>query len=177
MNRGKLDAEALRDSVLFISGRLDETMYGAPVKHFATKPGVHVTPEADYDKFDVDAPEARRRSIYRFIFRTRPDPLLEALDCPDASISAPVRSASVSAPQALVLWNNKFTLRHSEHLAALAEATSKDESARVRFVCQRVLSRLPTATEETAWLAYAKKHGLANLCRVMFNSSEFLFID
>ena len=47
--------------------------------------------------------------------------MLEALDCPDASQSAPVRSASVSASQALVLWNNKFTLRHAEHLAALAE--------------------------------------------------------
>ena len=65
-------------------------------------------------------PAARRRSVYRFVFRTRPDPLLEALDCPDASQSAPVRSASVGALQALALWNNKFTLRHAEHLAELA---------------------------------------------------------
>ena len=177
MNRGKLYAESLRDAVLFVSGRLDETMYGAPVKHFLTAPGVHVTPLADYDKFDVDAAEARRRSIYRFIFRTRPDPLLEALDCPDASASAPVRSASVSAPQALVLWNNKFTLRHAEHLATLAEASAKDDVGRIWFVSKRVLNRVPTMAEESAWLVYGKKHGLANLCRVLFNSSEFLFID
>ena len=177
MNRGKLDAESLRDAVLFASGRLDETMYGAPVKHFLAKPGVHVTPEADYEKYDVDAADARRRSIYRFIFRTRPDPLLEALDCPDASASAPVRSASVSAPQALVLWNNKFTLRHAEHLATAAAKANPELVQQIRLASRRVLGRIPNEAEESAWLAYAKKHGLANLCRVLFNSSEFLFVD
>ena len=177
MNRGKLDAETLRDTVLFASERLDETQYGPPVKHFITKPGVHVTPEADYDKYDVDAPDARRRSIYRFIFRTRPDPLLEALDCPDASQSAPVRMASLSAPQALVLWNNKFMLRHAEHLAALAEKASPEAQDRVRFLARRLFERKTTAAEDEAWAAYAKKHGLANLARVLLNSSEFLFID
>ena len=92
MNRTRLDAETVRDSVLLLSGRLDDTMYGPPVQHFIVKPGVHVTPDADYDAFDVDAPAARRRSVYSYIFRTRPDPLLQALDCPDASQSAPVRA-------------------------------------------------------------------------------------
>ncbi len=177
MNRGRLDAETVRDAVLLVSGRLDDTMYGPPVKHFIMKPGIHVTPIADYDHYDVDAPEARRRSVYRYIFRTSPDPLLEALDCPDSSQSAPVRSESVGAPQALVLWNNKFILRHAEHLAALAEASATESGERVRFVSRRVLGRLPNATEEAAWVAYTRKHGMANLCRVLLNSSEFLFID
>ena len=152
-------------------------MSGPPVKHFVTKPGIHVTPESDYDAFDVNAADARRRSIYRFIFRTKPDPFLAGLDCPDASQSAPVRSVSVGAPQALAMWNNKFVLAHAEHLAALAEKASKVEIERVRFAAKRVLLRLPTADEETAWTAYAKKHGLANLCRVLLNSSEFAFVD
>ncbi len=177
MNRGKLDAETVRDAVLQISGRLDEARYGPPVKHFVTKPGLHVTPEANYDAYDVDAADARRRSVYRFVFRTNPDPLLAGLDCPDASQSAPVRTASVGAPQALVLWNNKFLLRYSEHLAALAEQASGDATERVRVACRRVLLRPPTAAEEKAWSAFAAKHGLANLCRVLFNSSEFLFAD
>jgi hypothetical protein len=176
MNRSRLDAETLRDTVLLASGRLDDSMFGPPIKHFIMKPGIHVTPEADYDRYDVDAPEARRRSVYRYIFRTRPDPLLEALDCPDASQSAPVRSTSVSAPQALVLWNNKFILRHAEHLAALAE-TCSTPSQRIRFIAQRLLCRLPTPAEEIAWLDYSQKHGLANFSRVLLNSSEFLFID
>jgi hypothetical protein len=177
MNRGKLDAETVRDAVLQASGRLDDTQFGPPVKHFVTKPGIHVTPEANYDAFDPDAAEARRRSIYRFVFRTKPDPFLAGLDCPDASASAPVRAASVGALQALALWNDKFMLRNTEHLAALAEKASKLEVERVRFAAKRVLLRAPTADEETAWTAYSKKHGLANLCRVLLNSSEFLFVD
>jgi hypothetical protein len=177
MNRTRLDAESVRDAVLLASGRLDNTMFGPPVKHFVTKPGIHVTPEADYDAFDVNAADARRRSIYRLIFRTKPDPFLAGLDCPDASQSAPVRSVSVGAPQALAMWNNKFVLANSEHLAALAEKASKEDVERVRFAAKRVLLRLPTADEEAAWTAYNMKHGLANLCRVLFNSSEFAFVD
>ena len=133
MNRTRLDAETVRDSVLLLSGRLDDTMCGPPVQHFISKPGVHVTPDADYDAFDVDAPAARRRSVYRYIFRTLPDPLLEALDCPEASQSAPVRSTSVGALQALALWNDKFTLRHAEHLAALAAKASASGSGTSGF--------------------------------------------
>jgi len=177
MNRTRLDAETIRDAVLLASGRLDDTPFGPPVKLFATKPGIHVTPEADYDAFDVNAADARRRSIYSFIFRTKPDPFLTGLDCPDASQSAPVRSVSVGAPQALAMWNNKFMLASSEHLAALAEKASGDAKEQVRFVSRRVLNRVPTADEEAAWAAHAKKHGLASLCRVLFNSSEFLFVE
>jgi mono/diheme cytochrome c family protein len=177
MNRTRLDAETVRDSVLLLSGRLDDTMYGPPVQHFISKPGVHVTPDADYDAYDVDAPAARRRCIYRYIFRTRPDPLLEALDCPEASQSAPVRATSVGALQALALWNNKFTLRHAEHLAALAVQASQMESEQVDFVVHRLYGRVPSDAERTEWAAYAHRHGLANFCRVLFNSSEFLFID
>ena len=177
MNRAKLDAEQVRDAVLLLSGRLDDTRGGPPVKHFVTKPGIHATPEANYDALDVDSPDARRRSVYRLAFRTKPDPFLAGLDCPDASASAPARTSSVGAPQALALWNDKFMLRNSEHLAALAEKASADASGRVKAVANRVLLRDPTADEAAAWSAYANKHGLANLCRVLFNSSEFLFAD
>jgi hypothetical protein len=173
MNRTRLDAETVRDSVLLLSARLDDTMYGPPVQHFIVKPGVHVTPDADYDAFDVDAPAARRRSVYSYIFRTRPDPLLQALDCPDASQSAPVRVTSVGATQALALWDDKFTLRHAEHLAELAAK----EPDQLVFVVRQLFGRPPTETERADWSAYVHRHGLANLCRVLFNSSEFLFVD
>ena len=131
MNRGRLDAESVRDAILLVSGRLDDTMYGPPVKHFVTKATIHVTADVDYEHYDVDAPEARRRSVYRYIFRTRPDPLAGGgLDCPDSSQSAPVRSESLSALQALVLWNNKFVLRYSEHLAAQVETSSTEPAER-----------------------------------------------
>ena len=177
MNRGRLDAETVRDSILLASGRLVDEKYGPPVMQFLMTPGVHVTPVADYDRFDLDQPPARRRSIYSYTFRTRPDPFLETLDCPDASQSAPVRSGSVGALQALALWNNKFTLRHAEHLAELASGESIDLDARVRFVALRVLGRLPTDPERAEWAEYARRFDLANLARVLFNCSEFLFVD
>lgn len=177
MNRQRLDAESVRDAVLFASERLNTAMYGEPIKHFISSPGVHVTLVADYDAFDLDTEAARRRSIYRFVFRTVADPMLEALDCPDASQSAPVRSTSLSPVQALVLWNNRFMLRQSEHLAELAESTTKTLDEQISVICSRIYGRLPRKGELADWNTYASRHGLANLCRVFFNSSEFLFID
>jgi hypothetical protein len=80
MNRTRLDAEEVRDAVLAMSGRLDLTMGGPSLKQFVERKGVHATPIADYDAFDVDSPAARRRSVYSFIFRTVPDPLMQTLD-------------------------------------------------------------------------------------------------
>lgn len=177
MNRHRLDAESVRDSILSITDRLDATMYGPPVKHFEMKPGIHVTPLADYDKFDVDSADSRRRSIYRYLFRTRPDPLLAALDCPDASQSAPVRGSSIGALQALALWNNKFTLRYAGHLAAIGTKASTDVTTQIQTICQRVYYRTANEQELTDWAAYVRQHGLANWCRVLFNSSEFLFVE
>lgn len=177
MNRRRLEAESVRDALLVATSKLDATMYGPPVKHFEMKPGIHVTPLADYDKFDVDSIEARRRSIYRYIFRTRPDPMLEALDCPDASQSAPVRGTSVGALQALALWNNKFTLRYAEHLAALGAKSATGLEKQIGIITQRLFARMPTEAELMEWSSFAQQHGLANLCRVFINSSEFLFIE
>ena len=58
--------------------------------------------------------------MYRFVFRTLPDPFMEALDCPDASQLTPARNVSVTALQALAMLNDKFMVRMSEHLAARA---------------------------------------------------------
>jgi hypothetical protein len=177
MNRRRLDAESMRDAVLQVSGQMDRTMFGPPVMQFVIRPGTEIRPDADYEAFDVDAPPARRRSIYSFILRTSPDPLLEVLDCPDASQAAPVRSDSVSALQALALWNDKFTLRHAEHLAELVGSGESDLSLQIQLAALRVLGREAEAGELADWTVYAEKHGLANLCRVLLNSSEFLFID
>ncbi|MGH9675594.1 MAG: DUF1549 and DUF1553 domain-containing protein, partial [Candidatus Acidiferrum sp.] len=118
MNRSRLDAESLRDAVLLVSGKLDLTMGGPSVKQFTQKPGIHVTPNINYLNYNLDGAGAYRRSIYRFLFRTLPDPFMEALDCPDASTLTPVRASSVTALQALALLNDRFIIRQAEHFAA-----------------------------------------------------------
>jgi hypothetical protein len=175
MNRRRLDAESIHDAVLLISGKLDRTMGGPSVKQFIQKPGVHVTPVVDYLNFDVDAPANYRRSVYRFVFRTLPDPFMESMDCPDGSQLTPVRGSSVTALQALTMLNDKFIVRQSEHVAARVADVGRDRQVETMY--RLILGRAPTAKEAKAVGAYAAKHGLANACRVLLNSNEFVFVD
>jgi hypothetical protein len=177
MNRRRLDAESIHDAVLLISGKLDRTMGGPSVKQFIQTPGVHVTPKVDYDSFDPDAPANYRRSVYRFLFRTLPDPFMESLDCPDGSQTTPLRSASVTALQALTMLNDKFMVRQSEHIADRAAHVGKDPEQQVAEAYRLILGRSPTAKEARAVGAYAARRGMANACRVLLNSNEFVFVD
>jgi hypothetical protein len=177
MNRRRLDAESIRDAVLQASGKLDLTMGGPSVKQFIQTAGIHVTPNVDYQSYDVDAPGNFRRSAYRFLFRTLPDPLMESLDCPDGSQLAPARSASVTALQALSLLDNRFIVRQSEHTAARLTATGATQGEQIRLLFQWTLLRDPTPEESQRWQAYAGRHGLANACRMMFNTNEFVFVN
>src|SRR5437899_11133860 len=100
MNRNRLDAEQVRDAILRISDCVDLRMGGPSDMQFDLQPGIHVTPQVDYTKFDVASPAARRRSVYRFLFRTLPDPSLDALHCPARDQLTPVRHAGVTVQQA-----------------------------------------------------------------------------
>ena len=176
-NRARLDAEQVRDAILAISGRLDRTAGGPSDQQFSLKPGVHVTPVVDYGKFDWDRKEGHRRSVYRFVFRTLPDPLVECLDGADANALTPKRTESVTAPQALALLNNEFILVHAKALAARLEKRNPDRAKQIEFACRLVWGRTPTAEEAKLFATHADKHDLANLCRVLFNTNEFLFAD
>jgi hypothetical protein len=176
MNRQRLDAESIHDALLLCSGKLDRTMGGPSARQFILKPGVHVTPVLDYLDFDPDDPANYRRSVYRFLFRTLPDPLMEALDCPEGSQLTPVRLASVTPLQALALRNDQFVVRQSEHIARRIAAEA-EPGKRVAALYRLLLGREPTVKEAQAVAGYAAKHGLANACRVLLNSNEFVFVD
>jgi len=178
MNRRQLDAEAVRDSVLQVTGKLDLTMGGPPVKQFFYEdPNPGVTPIIDYGRFDVDSPESFRRSIYRYVFRTVTDPFMDSLDCPDASQLAPVRNTSVTALQALTLWNDRFIVRQAEHFAERLGKIGPDLGAQTEAACTLAWGRPPSRTEAKALLGYASKHGMGNTCRVLLNGNEFIFVN
>jgi mono/diheme cytochrome c family protein len=179
MNRTRLEAECVRDAILAVSGKLDLTAGGPPVDQFHYEdPNVEVTPIVDYGKFDVDSPASFRRSIYRRVFRTMADPLMDALDCPDASTLAAKRNVSVTAIQALAMMNDAFVLRQAEHFAGRLE---REHPANVRGQIEAAfwlaLSRAPTEKELEEVVAFAQKHGLANACRVILNCNEFVFVN
>ncbi len=100
MNRQRLDAEELRDSVLAVSGTLDSRMGGPGFELFRFKDDHspiydHTAPEA------IDNPRVRRRTIYRFIVRSVPNPFLDCMDGADPNVNTPVRSTTITALQAL----------------------------------------------------------------------------
>src|SRR5205807_5107696 len=112
MNRTRLDAESIRDAILQIAGKLDLTMGGPSVMQFKFEdPSPSNTPKVDYAQFDVDSRESYRRSVYRHIFRTLPDPFMDCLDCPDASQLTATRNISITALQAMALMNDRFVVR------------------------------------------------------------------
>ena len=100
MNRRKLDAESMHDSVLTIAGKLDLTMGGPGFQDFVIEHPEH-SPHYEYALHDVEDPKSLRRSIYRFIVRSQPQPLMTVLDCADPSMSVDKRNESVNALQAL----------------------------------------------------------------------------
>ena len=177
MNRTRLDAECVHDALLggdrsarFTHGR----PFGSAVRAHARH---HVTPIIDYREFDVDSDAARRRSVYRFLFRTLPDPFQDALDCPSGDQITPARGNSVTVQQALACGTMRSSCdRPNTWLLALAiEATTTAQQ--IDLAVELTLGR--PATEEERWslAAYAEEHGMANMCRLLFNANEFVFID
>ncbi len=177
MNRTRLDAECVHDALLAATDRLDLRMGGPSDRQFALTPGHHVTPIIDYREFDVDSDAARRRSVYRFLFRTLPDPFQDALDCPSGDQITPARGNSVTVQQALALWNNAFVLRQAEHLAARLAGDEATTAEQIDLAVELTLGRSATVEERQSLAAYAEEHGMANMCRLLFNANEFVFID
>ncbi len=176
-HRTRLDAECVRDALLFASGRLDLRMGGPGDQQFDLQPGIHVTPRVDYTRFDIDSPAANRRSIYRFLFRTLPDPFFEALDCPAGDQLVAHRNNSVTVQQALALWNNLFVTRQSEHVAARLQKEHPALPEQVHAACQWLWGRPPQPDEARELAEFARQHGLANLARLLANSNEFVFVN
>ncbi|HIE96127.1 MAG TPA: DUF1549 domain-containing protein [Planctomycetes bacterium] len=177
MNRRHLDAESFRDAVLQISGRIDLTMGGPGVQQFTQTTGSQLTPKLHYDAFDWNLPSAARRSIYRVVWRGIADPFMESLDFPDLGLLAPQRGFSVSALQALAVFNNDFVLHHSQLLAEKLKASHATVGEQVARACRLVFLREPGKEESMVLVAYVTQHGLAAMCRVLFNSNEFIFVD
>jgi mono/diheme cytochrome c family protein len=175
MNRRRLDAESIRDAVLAVSGKIDLKMYGPGFRTFGFLDD-H-SPHYKYEEYNPDDRAGQRRSVYRFLVRSAPDPFMETLDCPDPSLRVEKRNESLTALQALALLNDKFMLRMAAHFAARVERMSGDLPGQVAAAYRLALGREPADEEKRLLLDYARKHGLANTCRLILNTNEFSFAD
>ncbi len=177
MHRTRLDAECVRDAMLATSGQLDLRMGGPSDRQFDLKPGRHVTPIIDYGMFDQDGVAGQRRSVYRFLFRTLPDPFMEALDCPAGDQIMPARMNSVTVQQVLAMWNDALVLKQAEHFAARIKHERHTTTDRIILALRLALGRMPQAKEVEKFVKYSDEYGLENFCRLLFNTNEFMFID
>jgi len=176
MNRRRLAAEEVRDAVLSVSGKLERSMYGPGFQLFVLERPQH-SPHYEYHKHDPDDPASHRRSIYRFIVRSQPDPFMTTLDCADSSQSVAKRDESITALQALSLLNNKFVLRMAEHFADRLKSESNDTAGQVELAFQLATGRRPTTEQQQTLFTYADEFGLDNMCRLLFNLNDFVFVD
>jgi hypothetical protein len=180
----RLEAETIRDTMLAVSGRLNLEMGGSGFDLFKSRGGL--SGFAPIETFD---PIGRRRMIYAHKVRMERDAVFGAFDCPDAGQSMARRRQSTTPIQALNLFNSPFTLDESQAFAdrivaegvtAQGPDSTMPEGELVRCQIDRVfrlaLSRAPAAVEARAAEAVVRDHGLATLCRVIFNSNEFVFV-
>ena len=168
----RLDAEALRDSILQTSGKLNRAMHGPGFDFFNQKGGL-----SDYKPKETFEKDGWRRMIYATKIRMQAVDVFGAFDCPDAGQMTPRRTRSITPIQALSLLNSPFLNRQAGFLAERARAEAgADVGDQVDRAVEAALGRSPSDDERLRLVALATEHGLEQVCRVLFNTNEFVFI-
>lgn len=174
MNPRRLDAESLRDSVLFVSGKLNATMFGPGYRDFEYQEEYAPV----YRYITPDSPDLWRRSVYRFAVRTTTHQFLTTLDCPSPANLVPARNTTTTALQSLTLLNNDFILRQSGYFADRVKSDSGTDSiAQVARAFQLAFGRKPSPAEATAAASLVQGRDLTQLCRMLLNANEFVYVD
>lgn len=177
----RLDAEQIRDALLVSAGKLDRTAGGPTAEH-----------------------ESHRRSIYTKIKRNKPNPMLVTFDAPDGNASVARRNVTTTPIQSLLLTNFQWPLQLANDMADELVDSHADLTTQIQVAYLRCLQRAPSDAELQRDLAFVRhlqaangtdsaaegrdstgasdsealtRNALANLCHVLFNSSEFLYVD
>jgi hypothetical protein len=115
--------------------------------------------------------------IYAYKVRMEREAVFGAFDCPDAGQSTPRRSQSTTPIQALNLFNSQFTIDLANDFAKRVQGdTGAEIPDQVRHVWRLAFGREPLPDELNEAAVVVNEHDLATLCRVIFNSNEFLFL-
>ena len=174
MNARRLDAESLRDATLAISGKLNRTMSGPGYRDFEYQEEYAPV----YRYITPDSPDLWRRSVYRFVVRTTTHQFLTTLDCPSPANLVPARNTTTTALQSLALLNNDFMLRQSGYFA---ERVKSEAGPAPKPLVHRAFllafGRGPSPTEGTAAETLVQSRGLTQLCRMLLNANEFVYVD
>jgi hypothetical protein len=170
----RLEVEAIRDTILAVSGKLDLAAGGPGFDTF--KPNDNYV--RVYDPKEQFGPPEWRRMVYQFKPRSQHDGTFGAFDCPDAAQSAPRRGTSTTPLQALNLINSPFVLEQAGYFAErLQREPRSDPAAQATRAFALAFGRVPDDVERNAAAALIRGHGLLALCRALFNTNEFVYVD
>jgi hypothetical protein len=191
MNRRRLHAEEIRDSLLATSGRLDRAMGGSLLEG-ANRSYVKGYPNASYEQY-----EHPRRSIYLPVLRSMLYDVFQAFDFPDPSTPNGQRASTTVAPQGLFMLNSKLTRDQARSLAeALVNRQDLDDAGRAKLAYIRILGRDPADFEVSRATSFVRAYaarapsGTASaqagdpalrswqaFCQALVASNEFLFVE
>lgn len=185
MSLRRLEAEELRDALIFTAGELDETKYGQPVAVEVRKDGL-VTAKRSEDGW--------RRSVYVRHRRKEMPTFLEVFDLPQMNPNCTERKISNVVSQPLLLVNNKMVHELAVYFADRVRKQAGDDPAQqIKLAYQLAYQRPPAETELALALDSLKllnppadkdsqqdsrpADGFTEYCHVLLNSAEFLYID
>jgi hypothetical protein len=207
MSIRRLEAEALRDSILAASGLLNVQPFGEPVPVTVDEVGQVIVGLDNRDDAGVPQRERKslggaefRRSIYVQVRRSQPLSMLATFDAATLTPNCELRNRSTVAPQSLLLMNSDFALAQSQAIAERAiRQAGEDRAAQVRLAWRLALSHEPTDAQLASALEFLAAQeqefasqpapsnqtpvapppvrALAALCQALFSSNAFLYVD
>ena len=169
----RLAAEAIRDSVVMMSGVLNLKSGGPGFNGFQVQMENvrHFFPKKSY------GPSDWRRMIYMTKVRQEQESVFGVFDCPDASQSVPKRSRSTTPLQALNLLNSTFLMQQAEIFSyRLKRDVGSNIVAQVKHAFELCFNRSPSKAEVHSSSAFIESEGLSQFTRALFNSNEFVFV-
>lgn len=170
----RLSAEEIRDTILFVSGKLDPAMGGKGFRLFRYLQDNVAT----YEPLDEHGPETYRRAVYHQNARASVVDLMTDFDQPDCAFSAPRRAETTTPLQALTMLNHDFTLDMAAALAERARNSgAKTPGEQLERVFRVAYQRSPDDEERRVAVEALESIGLEAFCRALLNSSELIYLD
>lgn len=194
MNLRRLEAEAVRDAVLFVSGKLTNRLYGKPVPVSPDDVGQIVVAVDTRDsagrpsgKVEALGDDEFRRSIYVQVRRSMPLGVLEPFDLPRMTPNCERRPVSTAAPQSLLMMNNPFVIAQAHHFGDRLRGLSSDVHTQIRIAWQLAFGCEPTPSEHQKSVAFLTAApgaptetagmSLDEFCHALFCSGRFLYVE
>ena len=178
-NRQRLDGEAIRDSLLAVSGRLNQTMGGPSVFPELPPELSRLSSKGAVWPVSPNVKDRERRSLYVFVRRNLRYPFFEVFDRPDTNVSCPQRPVTTIAPQALTLLNSQLAHDAARALAArAARDAGPDCSRQIERISRLVFGRSADSAEGRMMTEFLERDGsLEHLCLALLNTNAFIYID